>query len=39
VSLSADEEVPIQVDGDYAGHLPVRCSILPGALTYFTRAV
>lgn len=25
--------VPIQVDGDYAGELPVECTTLPGALT------
>ncbi|MBE7492057.1 MAG: hypothetical protein HS108_09930 [Planctomycetes bacterium] len=24
--------VPVQVDGDYAGELPVRCTSLPGAL-------
>jgi diacylglycerol kinase (ATP) len=35
IELSADEAVPIQVDGDYAGHLPLSCRILPAALTYF----
>lgn len=35
VEISAQEEVPIQVDGDFAGFLPVSAEILPGALTYF----
>jgi diacylglycerol kinase family enzyme len=37
VSVEADEEVPIQVDGDFAGFLPVRAEVLPGALRYFKR--
>lgn len=36
VALEAREpggrEVPIQVDGDFAGYLPVDCRMLPGAL-------
>ncbi|MBK8206098.1 MAG: NAD(+)/NADH kinase [Planctomycetes bacterium] len=35
VEISADEEVPIQVDGDFAGYLPVRAKVLPNALRYF----
>lgn len=27
-------DVPMQVDGDFAGFLPARCEILPGALSY-----
>lgn len=29
---TSDRPVPVQVDGDYAGELPVRCECLPGAL-------
>ncbi|MBX3474649.1 MAG: hypothetical protein KF754_09725 [Planctomycetes bacterium] len=29
----SDRPVPVQVDGDFAGELPVRCETLPGALT------
>ncbi|MBK9975751.1 MAG: hypothetical protein IPP14_13350 [Planctomycetes bacterium] len=29
---ACDRPVPVQVDGDYAGELPVRCESLPGAL-------
>jgi len=36
VSAAETEQVPIQVDGDFAGYLPVSCEILPGALAYFT---
>lgn len=36
VKVRADEEVPIQIDGDFAGFLPVEAEILPGALGYFT---
>ncbi len=32
VEISADEKVPIQVDGDFAGYLPVRVEMLAGAL-------
>ncbi|MBX3459285.1 MAG: diacylglycerol kinase family lipid kinase [Planctomycetes bacterium] len=35
VAIEATEEVPIQVDGDFAGYLPVQAEILPGALSYF----
>jgi diacylglycerol kinase (ATP) len=37
VEISADraEKVPIQVDGDFAGYLPIECEILPGALSVF----
>lgn len=39
VEISAREPdgrpVPIQVDGDFAGYLPVSCEILPKALTMF----
>lgn len=34
-SVSATEEVPIQVDGDFAGFLPFEARVLPNALTYF----
>ena len=37
VSVSATEEVPVQVDGDFAGFLPIEAEVLPGALTYFKR--
>ena len=40
VVLAASEpdqrEVPIQVDGDFAGYLPARCEILPGAMSYLS---
>jgi diacylglycerol kinase family enzyme len=35
VRIRADEEVPIQVDGDFAGFLPIQAEILPNALRYF----
>lgn len=35
VEASADEKVPVQVDGDFAGYLPLHAEILPGALSYF----
>lgn len=34
-AVSAQEEVPIQVDGDFAGFLPFSAKVLPNALTYF----
>ena len=37
VKIEAEEEVPIQVDGDFAGFLPFEAEILPGALSYFKR--
>ncbi len=37
VKVEADEEVPIQVDGDFAGFLPIEAEVLPGALSYFKR--
>lgn len=37
VKVDADEEVPIQVDGDFAGFLPIEAEVLPGALRYFKR--
>jgi diacylglycerol kinase (ATP) len=37
VKVAADEEVPIQVDGDFAGFLPVEAEVLPGALKFFRR--
>jgi diacylglycerol kinase (ATP) len=37
VKVAADEEVPIQVDGDFAGFLPVEAEVLPGALKFFKR--
>jgi diacylglycerol kinase family enzyme len=33
IESPAGKAVPIQVDGDFAGELPVRCESLPGALT------
>lgn len=39
VAISAREkdgrQVPIQVDGDFAGYLPASCEVLPKALTMF----
>jgi diacylglycerol kinase family enzyme len=39
VEITAQEadgrQVPIQVDGDFAGYLPVSCEMLPKALTMF----
>lgn len=37
VKVEADEEVPIQVDGDFAGFLPFEAEIIPNALSYFKR--
>ena len=37
VSVAAQEEVPIQVDGDFAGFLPIEAEVLPHALSYFKR--
>lgn len=31
-TLSSDEKVPFEVEGDLAGHLPVRVSVLPSRL-------
>ncbi len=30
IEISSDERVPVQVDGDYAGRLPLRIEVLPG---------
>jgi len=39
VRISSDEDVPIEVDGEIGGHLPVECSVQPGAITFLrTRA-
>ncbi len=35
VEISAQEEVPIQVDGDFGGFLPISAEVLPNALRYF----
>ncbi|MCB9894205.1 MAG: NAD(+)/NADH kinase [Planctomycetes bacterium] len=35
--VEAEEEVPIQVDGDFAGFLPIEAEVLPNALAYFKR--
>ena len=37
VKVQAEEEVPIQVDGDFAGFLPIEAEVLPNALSYFKR--
>lgn len=37
VKVEAEEEVPIQVDGDFAGFLPFEAEIIPNALNYFKR--
>jgi diacylglycerol kinase family enzyme len=37
VKVQAEEEVPIQVDGDFAGFLPIEAEVLPGALQFFKR--
>ena len=37
VRVEAEEEVPIQVDGDFAGFLPIEVEVLPNALNYFKR--
>jgi diacylglycerol kinase (ATP) len=37
VRIEAEEEVPIQVDGDFAGFLPFEAEIIPGGLSYFRR--
>jgi YegS/Rv2252/BmrU family lipid kinase len=29
IALTANERVPVQVDGDFAGHLPVKIKVLP----------
>jgi diacylglycerol kinase family enzyme len=35
VEIKADEKVPIQVDGDFGGYLPISAEVLPNALRYF----
>lgn len=39
IELTANEpdgrKVPMQIDGDFAGYLPVSCEVLPNALTMF----
>jgi diacylglycerol kinase family enzyme len=35
VQVRADEEVPIQIDGDFGGFLPISAEVLPHALRYF----
>jgi diacylglycerol kinase (ATP) len=35
VRVTADEKVPIQMDGEFAGYLPIECEVLPGAMRYF----
>ena len=37
VRVEAEEEVPIQVDGDFAGFLPIEAEVLPNALAFFKR--
>lgn len=37
VKVEAEEDVPIQVDGDFAGFLPFEAEIIPNALNYFKR--
>lgn len=37
VKVEAEEDVPIQVDGDFAGFLPFEAEIIPNALSYFKR--
>ncbi|HNQ25076.1 MAG TPA: diacylglycerol kinase family lipid kinase [Phycisphaerae bacterium] len=33
VSITSPDRVPVEVDGDAAGYLPVRCSVVPEAVT------
>jgi diacylglycerol kinase family enzyme len=35
VEIDAEEKVPIQVDGDFGGYLPISAEVLPNALRYF----
>jgi len=32
LEITSHSEVPIEVDGEFAGHLPVKVSVVPGAL-------
>jgi len=32
--ITSDEPVPIEVDGEWGGHLPTECSVQPGAVTF-----
>lgn len=32
--VSADEPIPVQLDGDIAGSLPVRCSVIPAGCRF-----
>lgn len=34
VAVSSPDAVDVEIDGEYAGTLPVRCSVQPGAATY-----
>ena len=36
VTITSREPVHYEVDGDTGGHLPVRCSLLPKAVTFLT---
>lgn len=33
-NIQATEEVPIQIDGDFAGYLPISCEIIPNGFSY-----
>lgn len=35
-SIEATEKVPIQIDGDFAGFLPVSCKIIPDSFNYLS---
>jgi len=35
ISLTSDDAVPVQLDGDFAGHLPLQLDVKPNALTFF----
>jgi len=36
ISIAGRGRVPLEIDGDVAGHLPAECSILPAAMTFLT---
>jgi diacylglycerol kinase family enzyme len=35
ISLRSDSPVPVQLDGDFAGYLPLDIQVMPRAVSFF----
>jgi YegS/Rv2252/BmrU family lipid kinase len=35
MQLSSNESVPVQIDGDFCGHLPIKIKVIPSAISVF----